>query len=192
MTTSRPPNAPCHSLILPPSCCARATIVNPAKGTDHASRPGGGSRLSDADGYGAPAVAGSGTIASGLAAAASDPRRGQSGPQRRVRLARRGDRRKLCGKIDGADANLRDDGPADLEGGDLIVEAIVEEHDVKADLLGLANADLPRRDLATTTSSLSIAELGERAGGPSASRPARLQPRAADGADRALPPRDAR
>ena len=56
--------------------------------------------------------------------------------------------------------------PADVEGADLIVEAIVEEVDTKAAMLASLGEICPQADLATTTSSLGIAELGERAGIP--------------------------
>ena len=54
--------------------------------------------------------------------------------------------------------------PNDVEGCDLIVEAIVEDAEAKAAMLAALGEICPTADLATTTSSLGIAELGERAG----------------------------
>ncbi|HEU4803045.1 MAG TPA: 3-hydroxyacyl-CoA dehydrogenase family protein [Solirubrobacterales bacterium] len=118
-------------------------------------------------GYTRPAVAGSGAIALGLAASAST--------LGEVRVLARSDTsawradesiEKLCGKIDGADAKrVRvTTNPNDLEGCDLVVEAIVEDADEKAALLAALGEICPDADLATTTSSLGIVELGERAG----------------------------
>ena len=86
-------------------------------------------------GYTRPAVADSGAIALGLAASAST--------LGEVRVLARSDTsawradesiEKLCGKIDGADAKrVRvTTNPNDLEGCDLVVEAIVEDADEKA------------------------------------------------------------
>ena len=47
---------------------------------------------------------------------------------------------------------------------DLVVEAITEDLDAKGELLGRLAKAVPGADLATTTSSLSIAELASRAG----------------------------
>jgi len=118
-------------------------------------------------GYVRPAVAGSGAIALGLAASAST--------LGEVRVLARSDTsawradeaiEKLCGKIDGADAKrVRvTTSPNDLEGCDLVVEAIVEDAEAKAALLAALGEICPDADLATTTSSLGIVELGKRAG----------------------------
>lgn len=118
-------------------------------------------------GYERPAVAGSGAIALGLAASVTT-----LGP---VHLLARSDSsawnaeeqlERLCGKVEGGDASrvrLTTD-PADLGDCDLIVEAIVEEADAKAALVATLGQVAPEADLATTTSSLGIVELGERAG----------------------------
>lgn len=124
--------------------------------------------MSAADhGYERPAVAGSGAIALGLAASVTT-----LGP---VHLLARSDSsawtaeeelERLCGKVEGGDASrvrLTTD-PADLAGCDLIVEAIVEDADAKAALIATLGEAAPGSDLATTTSSLGIVELGERAG----------------------------
>ena len=118
-------------------------------------------------GYEAPAVAGSGAIALGVAASVS-----MLGP---VRVLARSDGsawraeervERLCAKTDGADASRIKvtTSPNDLEGCDLVVEAIVEDADAKASMLAGLREICPDADLATTTSSLGIAELGERAG----------------------------
>jgi len=118
-------------------------------------------------GYERPAVAGSGAIALGLAASVST-----LGP---VRLLARSDSsawsaeeelERLCEKVEDGDASrvrLTTD-PADLADCDLIVEAIVEDADAKAALIATLGAAAPEADLATTTSSLGIVELGVRAG----------------------------
>lgn len=118
-------------------------------------------------GYERPAVAGSGAIALGLAASITT-----LGP---VRVLARSDAsawnaeeqlERLCAKVDGADPTRArvTTSPADLEGSDLIVEAIVEDGDAKAALLAALGEGSADADLATTTSSLGIAELGASAG----------------------------
>lgn len=110
-------------------------------------------------------MAGSGAIACGLAACATRI----SG----VRLLARSDasawRAEEAAQIE---ARRLDEGvperirvttdPADLADCDLVVEAIVEDLDAKAQLLAVLAGAAPDADLATTTSSLSIAELGSR------------------------------
>jgi 3-hydroxybutyryl-CoA dehydrogenase len=118
-------------------------------------------------GYKRPAVAGSGTIACGVAAVAS-----AAGPV--VLLARSESSAgkagrsvdKLASKLEGGDpgaVKVTTD-PADLESCDLVVEAVVEEADVKGELLATIGEYAADADLATTTSSFAIAELGERSG----------------------------
>lgn len=123
--------------------------------------------MSEASGYRSPAVAGTGAIALGVAAVAST--------LGEVRVLARSDASawhaeegvvKLCSKLDGADGGrvrITTD-RADLAGCDLVVEAIAEDGAAKAELLAALAAACPDADLATTTSSLSIGELGERAG----------------------------
>lgn len=123
--------------------------------------------MSSSNGYLSPAVAGTGAIALGVAAVSST--------LGEVRVLARSDASawkaeekvvKLCSKLDGADGNrvkVTTD-PAHLSGCDLVVEAIVEDGDAKAELLATLAQACPDADLATTTSSLSIGELGERAG----------------------------
>jgi len=120
-----------------------------------------------AEGYKHPAVAGSGTIACDLAAIATT-----TGPT--VLLARsdasawRAEEQAVaaCGKVEDADAGrLRvTTNPGDLDGCDLIVESVIEQLDVKTGLLAELAEAAPDADLATTTSSLSVGEIGEGSG----------------------------
>jgi 3-hydroxybutyryl-CoA dehydrogenase len=123
--------------------------------------------LSPADGYERPGIAGSGTIACGIAAVAS-----AAGPV--VLLARSESSAcragqsvdKLCAKLDGGEAgNVKvTTDAADLAECDLVVEAVIEDPDVKGELLAALGERADGADLATTTSSFSIGELGERSG----------------------------
>jgi len=116
------------------------------------------------------AVAGSGAIAVGLAALASAnselvrmlARSDASADRAREALAR------TCPRVDGGNAarvEIVTDAAA-LSGAGLVVEAIVEDHDLKAELLRRIGDTAPEADLATTTSSLSITELGDACGHP--------------------------
>ena len=117
--------------------------------------------------YARPGIAGSGTIGCGLAAAAT-----VAGD---VRLLARSDAaawraeetaQALARKLDGgAPERVRvTTTNADLSECDLVVEAIVEDPNVKGELLaGLARA-CPDADVATTTSALRLAELTHRSG----------------------------
>jgi 3-hydroxybutyryl-CoA dehydrogenase len=119
------------------------------------------------EGYKQAAIAGSGTIATGLAATAT-----ATGTT--LLLARsdasawRAEEKTTaaCAKIDGADASrlkVTTD-PADLAECDVVVEAIKEDPELKAELLATLGEASPEADLASTTSSLSVGELGERSG----------------------------
>lgn len=119
------------------------------------------------DGYSSPAIAGSGTIACGLAAAASIA--GE------VRLLARSDESAWRAEENAQTAarKLEDGNPAqirvttaigDLAGCDVIVEAITEEVEAKASLLREVGAAAPEADLASTTSSLRIADLAAASG----------------------------
>ncbi len=111
-------------------------------------------------------MAGSGTIATALAACATAGgnvlvlARSEASAERALQAAK-----AACAKVEGSDPQrLRVTTEAsDLAGCDLVVEAIVERLDAKADLLRTVGG-ATEADLATTTSSLSIAELGERSG----------------------------
>ena len=125
--------------------------------------------MASAETYERPAIAGSGTIATGLAACAT--------LASTVRLLARSDAsawraeeqaQGLCAKLDGADAKrvkVTTD-PGDLADCDLVVEAVIEEIDPKAELLQSVGKAAPDAHLATTTSSLSIDELASRGGHP--------------------------
>lgn len=116
------------------------------------------------------AVAGSGAIATGLAALAS------SNSERVLLLARsepsaeraREALERACRRVDdghpGRVEVVTDAGA--LSNAALVVEAIVEDHDLKAELLRRVADNAPEADLATTTSSLSIGELGDACGHP--------------------------
>lgn len=120
-------------------------------------------------GYQRVGIGGSGAIACGLAATASTSgevvvlaRSEQSAERARGRVE------KLAGKIDGADvgsvrvtSNLVDLSAAAPA---LVVEAIVEDHDAKVELLSELGRECPDADLATTTSSLSIERLAADSG----------------------------
>jgi 3-hydroxybutyryl-CoA dehydrogenase len=125
--------------------------------------------MSAPNGYENPAIAGSGTIACGLAATAS-----QLGP---VKLLARSDAsawraeetaqaqaRKVEG---GAPDRIRvTTDPAALGESDLIVEAITEELGAKAELIRTLAEVAPAADLASTTSSLSVDELADQSATP--------------------------
>lgn len=116
------------------------------------------------------AVAGSGAIATGLAAL------GSKGSDQVWLLARSEESanramvavEKTCGRIDGADASRvrATTDAADLAGAAMVVEAIIEDIDAKAKLLRELGDLAPDADLSTTTSSLSISELGRACGHP--------------------------
>jgi 3-hydroxybutyryl-CoA dehydrogenase len=125
--------------------------------------------MSTPNGYLSPAVAGSGAIAAGLAAAATT--------LGEVRLLARSDTsawraeeqvEKLCGRLEGGDASklkVTTD-PSELSGCDLVAEAIVEDHDAKVALHRTLAETCPDADLATTSSSLNIAALARDVGAP--------------------------
>ncbi len=120
-------------------------------------------------GYESPGIAGSGAIATGLAAVSTTT-------ADTILLARseasawRAEEKVVaaCAKIDGAEpSRLRvTTDPKDLADCDVIVEAIVEEVAPKGELLSTVAEACPGAQLATTTSSLSIAAIAEAAGIP--------------------------
>lgn len=120
-------------------------------------------------GYERPGIAGSGVIACGLAANAT-----QAGE---VRLLARSDAsawraeenaQGAAGKVDGGspDRIRVTTDPDDLADCDLIVEAIAERGEAKIELLRALGEACAGADLASTTSSLSIVALGEGSGHP--------------------------
>jgi 3-hydroxybutyryl-CoA dehydrogenase len=120
--------------------------------------------MSGGNGYQAPGIAGSGAIATGLAAVSTTT-------ADTILLARseasawRAEEKVVaaCAKIEGAEpSRLRvTTDPADLAECDVIVEAIIEEVAPKGELLSAIAAACPSAQLATTTSSLSIAEIAK-------------------------------
>ena len=123
--------------------------------------------MSTSSEYRKPAIAGSGAIACGLAACASSVSK--------TMLLARSDAsawqaeeqaHSLCAKVDGGDPGRVKvtTKPEDLEECDLVIEAILEEIDPKVELLRQLGNACPDADLATTTSSLGIGELGKRSG----------------------------
>jgi 3-hydroxybutyryl-CoA dehydrogenase len=117
--------------------------------------------------YERPAIAGSGTIACGLAACASVA-------SKTVLLARsdasawKAEERAhaLSAKVDGGDAKRIKvtTAPADLASCDVVIEAVVEELEPKVELLKTVGQAAGDADLASTTSSLSLDELGSGSG----------------------------
>ena len=119
--------------------------------------------------YERPGIAGSGAIACGLAACASVA-------SRTLLLARsdasawRAEEQahSLCAKVDGADPKRIKvtTAPGDLSSCDLVIEAVIEELGPKVDLLKTVGDAAADADVATTTSSLSLDELGSQSGHP--------------------------
>jgi 3-hydroxybutyryl-CoA dehydrogenase len=118
-------------------------------------------------GYESPGIAGSGAIATGLAAVSTTA-------ADTILLARseasawRAEEKVVaaCAKIEGAEpSRLRvTTDPGDLSECDVVVEAIIEEVEPKGELLAAIAEACPNADLATTTSSLSVAEIATAAG----------------------------
>jgi len=118
-------------------------------------------------GYLRPGIAGSGTIACGVAAAVSQVSdihllaRSDASAWRAEETAQT-EARKLDGGVPERVKVTTD--AADLAECDLIVEAIIEDADVKVELLaGLAEAG-PEADIASTTSALPLDHLRDRSG----------------------------
>jgi 3-hydroxybutyryl-CoA dehydrogenase len=117
------------------------------------------------------AVAGSGAIACGLAATAAHHgpvlllARSTSSAER-ARATVEKTLARLHAQIDPDHVQIVTD-PQELAPATFVVEAVVEDHDVKASLLAQLDAVLdPRAILATTTSSLSIEQLALASGRP--------------------------
>jgi 3-hydroxybutyryl-CoA dehydrogenase len=117
------------------------------------------------------AIAGSGAIACGLAATAAhhEPvlllaRSETSAARARASVEKTLSR--LGAEVDPEHVQIVTD-PRELAPATFVVEAVVEDHDVKARLLGELNAILqPDAILASTTSSLSVERLAEASGRP--------------------------
>lgn len=123
--------------------------------------------MSGSKGYESPGIAGSGAIATGLAAVSTTT-------AETILLARseasawRAEEKVVaaCAKIDGAEpSRLRvTTDSADLAGCDIVVEAVIEEIEPKGEVLSGVTAACPGADLATTTSSLSVAAIAAAGG----------------------------
>jgi 3-hydroxybutyryl-CoA dehydrogenase len=123
--------------------------------------------MSSNQGYESPGIAGSGAIATGLAAVSTTT-------ADTILLARseasawRAEEKIVaaCAKIEGAEpSRLRvTTDPADLCDCDVVVEAVIEEVEAKGEVLAAVAAACPNADLATTTSSLGIGEIAAAAG----------------------------
>jgi 3-hydroxybutyryl-CoA dehydrogenase len=122
--------------------------------------------VSGSEGYERPGIAGSGAIACGIAACASALGEVRLWARSDVSAWRAEERcEEECAKVDGATPRMirvttKID---DLAECDLIVESVKEDLDVKTELLD-ALGETGDADLASTTSSLSVRELGERSG----------------------------
>ena len=125
--------------------------------------------MSSFSGYERPGLAGSGTIAAGLAACAT-----QVGEV--VVLARSEASAGRVAKTSKEQAEKLEEAapqritvttdPADLVGCDVVVEAIAEDAEAKGALLSVLARVCAEADLASTTSSLSIDDLAQRSGTP--------------------------
>ncbi|HMT05262.1 MAG TPA: 3-hydroxyacyl-CoA dehydrogenase family protein [Solirubrobacterales bacterium] len=120
--------------------------------------------------YKSVAIAGSGTIATGLAAVATVPSsevkllvRSEESAAKALAAVEKASRR-IAGAAPERVSTTLD--PSDLADADLLVEAIIEDHHTKAGLLRQVAEVAPRADLATTTSSLSVTGLGNDSGYP--------------------------
>lgn len=116
------------------------------------------------------AIAGSGTIATGLAAVATTSSskvmllvRSEESAKRALAAVEKASRRIAGAAPDRVTATLD---AAELAEADLLVEAIIEDHDTKVELLRKVAEVAHSADLATTTSSLSITDLGRDSGFP--------------------------
>jgi 3-hydroxybutyryl-CoA dehydrogenase len=123
--------------------------------------------VTGAETYERPAIAGSGTVACGLAACSSATAKTMLLARSDASAWRAEEQAHgLCAKVDDGDPGrvkvTTDAG--DLGDRDLVVEAIIEDHDVKVELLRTLGEACPDADLASTTSSLSITELGSASG----------------------------
>lgn len=122
--------------------------------------------VNESQGYERPGIAGSGAIACGVAATASalgEVRLWARSDQSAWRAEERAEAE--CKKVEGAaPGRIRvTTAIADLTDCDLIVESVKEDLDVKVELMRTLG-DVGDADLATTTSSLPVRELGERSG----------------------------
>lgn len=123
--------------------------------------------MTESSGYAHPAVAGSGVIACGLAACATALGNVRLLARSEASAWRAEERAQAeCSKVEGGHPQrirVTTD-PDDLSDSDLVIEAVIEDPDVKATVLGELGRFCPGADLASTTSSLSVGELATRSG----------------------------
>src|SRR5258707_2170994 len=123
--------------------------------------------MSASQGYESPGIAGSGAIATGVAAVSTTVANSilLAGSEA---SAWRAEEKVVaaCAKIDGAEpSRLRvTTDPKDLSDCDVVVEAIVEEVESKGEAIGPVGQPGPKADLPPTPSSLGIAEIAAAAG----------------------------
>ncbi len=123
--------------------------------------------MSGSEGYERPGIAGSGAIACGIAACASALGDVRLWARSDVSAWRAEERAEAeCAKVEGASPRrIRVTTDIhDLARCDLIVESVKEDLDVKVELLRPLGDGAADADLASTTSSLPVRELGERSG----------------------------
>jgi 3-hydroxybutyryl-CoA dehydrogenase len=123
--------------------------------------------MSTHQGYESPGIAGSGAIATGLAAVSTTT-------ADTILLARseasawRAEEKVVaaCAKIEGAEpSRLRvTTDPADLADCDIVVESVIEELKPKSEVIATVAEACPGADLATTTSSLGVGEIAKASG----------------------------
>jgi 3-hydroxybutyryl-CoA dehydrogenase len=123
--------------------------------------------VTDSSGYTHPAVAGSGVIACGLAACVTALGEVRLLARSEASAWRAEERAQAeCSKVEGGrPQRIRvTTDPNDLSESDLVIEAVIEDLDVKSIVLGELGQTCPRADLASTTSSLSVGDLATRSG----------------------------
>jgi 3-hydroxybutyryl-CoA dehydrogenase len=119
--------------------------------------------------YRRPAVAGSGVIGCSLAACATAVGEVRLLARSDVSAWRAEERAQAdCSKVEGGtpDRIRVTTAPADLSDCDLVIEAVIEDFEAKIEVLRTLGDSCPEADLATTTSSLPVAELARRSGHP--------------------------
>ena len=125
--------------------------------------------MSGSDGYKRPAVVGSGVVGCALAACATALGEVRLLARSDVSAWRAEERAQAdCSTVEGGTpGRIRvTTDPADLSNADLVVEAVVEDLEPKVEIFRAVAEASAGADLATTTSSLPLDELGSRSGHP--------------------------